>query len=122
LGRATEFRSQGQPYTDGGNSISIHRTAAVGHLNCLLFLLATQTSEENMAVQYMVKAFLPTVSGCGGKDNGWDEIRCNQFQEFLNSHAVGGWRLHSSEFRSVAVKGCGGNKGSWLVCTFEKSE
>lgn len=74
-----------------------------------------------MAVQYMVKAFIPTVSGCGAKDNGWDDVRCQQFQDFLNTHATDGWRLHSSDYRVVAVKGCGGNSGSWLVCTFEKN-
>lgn len=75
-----------------------------------------------MAVQYMVKAFIPKVSGCGAKDNGWDDLRCQQFQDFLNQYAVNGWRLHSSEFRQVTVKGCGGGQGSWLVCTFEKAE
>jgi hypothetical protein len=76
-----------------------------------------------MTVQYMVKAFLPTISGCGATDKGWDNIRCQQFEDFLNSHAVDGWRFHSSEFREVtAVGGCGNNKGSWLICTFEKNE
>jgi hypothetical protein len=75
-----------------------------------------------MAVRYMVKAFVPAISGCGGKDSGWDEKRCKQFEDFLNTHAVGGWRLHSSEYRQVVVKGCGGGSGAWLVCTFEKSE
>lgn len=74
-----------------------------------------------MAVQYMVKAFIPKVSGCGAQDTGWDEKRCGQFQEFLNTHAVNGWRLHSSEYREVTVKGCFNNKGAWLVCIFEKS-
>ncbi len=73
-----------------------------------------------MSVQYMVKAFVPRVSGCGAKDNGWDEMRCGQFEAFLNSYAVDGWRFHSSEYREVSVKGCGGSKGAWLVCTFEK--
>lgn len=75
-----------------------------------------------MAFQYMVKAFVPTVNGCGAKDNGWDEKRCGQFADFLNSHAINGWRLHSSEFREVAVQGCNGGKGAWLVCTFEKEQ
>lgn len=72
-------------------------------------------------MNYMVKAFLPKIDGCGAKDNGWDEVRCNQFQEFLNSHAQNGWKLHSSEYRQVtATKGCGNDKGAWLVCIFEK--
>jgi hypothetical protein len=75
-----------------------------------------------MAVKYSVKAFIPKIAGCGGQDNGWDELRCNQFQDFLNSHAVDGWRFHSSDFRAVTAAGCGGGKGAWLVCTFEKSE
>lgn len=74
-----------------------------------------------MAVQYMVKAFVPKVAGCGAKDNGWDEQRCEQFQDFLNMHATDGWRLHSSDFREVTATGCGGDKGVWLVCTFEKN-
>jgi Domain of unknown function (DUF4177) len=73
-----------------------------------------------MSVDYMVKSFVPKISGCGGKDNGWDEERCQQFQTFLNHHATGGWRLHSSEFREVTINGCGGGKGSWLVCVFER--
>jgi len=75
-----------------------------------------------MAVQYMVKVFVPKISGCGAKDTGWDELRCQQFQDFLNTHAVNGWRFHSSEYREVTVKGCGGGKGAWLICTFEKTE
>jgi hypothetical protein len=75
-----------------------------------------------MAVRYMVKAFLPKVAGCGASDNGWDAVRCKQFEDFLNEHAVGGWRLHSSDFRAVVGKGCGGGTGQWLVCTFEKEE
>ncbi|WP_295448694.1 DUF4177 domain-containing protein [uncultured Thiodictyon sp.] len=74
-----------------------------------------------MAVRYMVRAFLPKVAGCGAQDNGWDAGRCQQFEEFLNAHAVNGWRLHSSEHRQVVAQGCGGGKGAWLVCTFEKS-
>ena len=75
-----------------------------------------------MSVQYMVKAFAPKVAGCGAKDSGWDEARCTQFQEFLNTHAVDGWRFHSSDFRQVTVQGCGGGKGNWLVCTFERNQ
>jgi len=69
----------------------------------------------------MVRAFIPTVAGCGAKDNGWDSERCQQFEAFLNQHAVDGWRFHSSEFRQVTVKGCASSTGSWLVCTFEKN-
>ena len=75
-----------------------------------------------MTVQYKVKAFVPTVSGCGAQDKGWDELRCEQFQDFLNANALDGWCFHSSEYREVALKGCGGNKGAWLVCTFEKNQ
>jgi len=74
-----------------------------------------------MAFEYMVKAFVPKISGCGAEDNGWDEVRCKQFQDFLNAQAEVGWRLHSQEFRQVTVKGCSGGKGSWLICTFEKA-
>ncbi len=75
-----------------------------------------------MSVQYMVKAFVPKVAGCGAQDAGWDDKRCNQFENFVNTHAIGGWRLHSSEYRKVAVKGCGGANGAWLVCIFEKQD
>ena len=74
-----------------------------------------------MAVEYMVKAFVPKISGCGAQDSGWDEVRCQQFQGFLNTHATNGWRFHSSEYREVTVKGCSGSKGAWLICTFEKT-
>ena len=73
-----------------------------------------------MGVEYKVAAFTPKVAGCGAQDNGWDTIRCTQFQEFLNSHAQDGWKFHSNEYREVTVKGCGGGKGAWLVCIFEK--
>lgn len=73
-----------------------------------------------MQVQYMVKSFVPKVSGCGAQDNGWDQQRCSQFETFLNDQAREGWKLHSSEFRAVTIKGCSGGKGSWLVCIFEK--
>lgn len=68
----------------------------------------------------MVKAFLPKISGLAAVDNGWDEKRCGQFQEFLNTYAADGWRLHSSEYRLVSNKGCSKEKASWLVCIFEK--
>ena len=76
--------------------------------------------EIKMTVQYMVKAFVPKVVGCGAQDSGWNDERCKQFQDFLNQHATGGWRFHSSEYREVTVQGCSGGKGAWLVCTFEK--
>ena len=75
-----------------------------------------------MASMYMVRAFVPTISGCGAQDNGWDEVRCKQFEDFLNANAVSGWRLHSSEYRQVVSRGCGGGKAAWLVCTFERSQ
>jgi hypothetical protein len=75
-----------------------------------------------MEVRYMVKAFLPKIVGCGAQDYGWDDVRCKQFEDFLNSHAVDGWRLHSSEYRQVLAKGCSGKGGAWLVCTFERQE
>jgi len=74
-----------------------------------------------MSYQYMVDTFIPKVSGCGAKDNGWDVQRCEQYQEFLNQYAQQGWKFHSSEFREVTVAGCGGSKGAWLVCVFEKA-
>jgi hypothetical protein len=74
-----------------------------------------------MGYEYKVQAFLPTVSGCGAKDKGWDDQRCLQFQNFINLHSQDNWKLHSSEYRQVTVKGCGGNQGSWLVCIFEKA-
>lgn len=73
-----------------------------------------------MAFEYKVQAFLPKISGCGGKDTGWDENRCGQFQTFINLHARDNWKLHSSEYRSVTAKGCGGASGAWLVCIFER--
>lgn len=72
-------------------------------------------------MQYMVKAFVPNIAGCGGTDKGWDDTRCNQFEEFLNKYASNGWILHSSDYREVTVQGCGGGKGAWLVCTFQKN-
>lgn len=73
-----------------------------------------------MGVEYAVASFLPKISGCGGEDNGWDANRCQQYEKFLNDHAANGWRLHSSDFRVVKAKGCGGDKGAWLVCVFER--
>ena len=70
--------------------------------------------------EYKVKAFLPTVKGCSGQDLGWDTRRCEEFQKFLNTNSVDGWRLHSSEFRHVIAKGCFGSGGQWLVCVFER--
>lgn len=73
-----------------------------------------------MAYEYKVSYFVPKVSGCATTDKGWDEKRCQQFQEFLNKEVEGGWRLHSSEYRDVVFKGCWGSKGAWLVCIFER--
>ena len=73
-----------------------------------------------MAIEYKVKAFVPKVAGCGSTDNGWDEKRCSEFEGFLNQHSQNGWKFHSSEYRTVTVKGCGGGNGAWLVCVFEK--
>lgn len=75
-----------------------------------------------MSTEYMVKSFVPTVSGCGAIDMGWDEKRCKQFEDFLNNQAADGWRLHSSEFRQVTIKGCSNSKGAWLVCVFEREK
>jgi Domain of unknown function (DUF4177) len=75
-----------------------------------------------MAVEYKVDTFVPKISGCGGTDNGWDQERCSQFQKFLNQYASDNWKLHSSEYREVSMstKSCGGSKGAWLVCIFER--
>ena len=71
--------------------------------------------------EYKVKAFIPTVKGCGATDKGWDGQRCMDFQTFLNAEATEGWKLHSSEYREVKVTGgCGGTQGVWLVCIFER--
>jgi hypothetical protein len=75
-----------------------------------------------MSFIYKVDTFVPKVSGCGAQDNGWDQVRCGQYQTFLNEYAEKGWRLHSSDFRQVNVAGCGKSKGAWLVCVFEKPE
>lgn len=72
--------------------------------------------------EYKVKAFAPEIKGCGVQDKGWDPTRCQQFQDFLNNEAVGGWKLQSCEYRQVAVNtGCGNSNGLWLVCIFEKN-
>jgi len=75
-----------------------------------------------MVYEYKVAAFVPEIAGCGAQDRGWDRQRCQQFKEFLNTHTADGWKLHSSEYREVAVQGCGGGKGTWLVCIFEKTK
>ena len=75
-----------------------------------------------MAREYKVAAFKPKIAGCGAQDMGWDEKRCQQFQEFLNTHSAGEWKLHSSEYREVTIQGCSGSKGMWLVCIFEKEK
>ena len=73
-----------------------------------------------MGCNYKVKSFVPKVMGCGSADLGWDEKRCKDFEEFLNAEAENGWKLHSYEYRTVNVQGCGGGKGTWLVCIFEQ--
>ena len=74
-----------------------------------------------MVPEYKVVAFLPAVAGCGASDKGWDRDRCSQFENFLNQHTAGGWRLHSSEYRTVtASTGCGSTQAAWLVCIFER--
>lgn len=49
--------------------------------------------------EYKVRAYVPSVKGCGANDMGWDQSRCEDFQKFLNSQAIDGWQLHSSEYR-----------------------
>jgi hypothetical protein len=73
-----------------------------------------------MPVAYKVKSFVPTLKGCNSVDAGWDTERCENFQKFINEHAQDGWVLHSYEYRQVTVKGCGGGRGQWLVCIFER--
>lgn len=73
-----------------------------------------------MKIEYKVKTYAPKVKGCGATDMGWNETRCQDFQEFLNNESTDGWKLHSYDYRAVTVKGCGGNTGSWLVCVFKK--
>lgn len=74
-----------------------------------------------MKTEYKVEAFIPTVKGCGARDKGWDEERCAQYADFLNTHAKDGWTLHSSEFRRVVSIGCTSSIGERLICVFEKS-
>jgi len=73
-----------------------------------------------MEHQYKAVAFTPVVKGCGAKDGGWDTGRCEQFQSFLNAESSGGWKLHSTEYRQVTLRGCSGEKGNQLICIFEK--
>ncbi len=75
-----------------------------------------------MNYQYKVVPFVPKLAGCAARDNGWDAVRCQQFQAFLDQHAAGGWKLQSSEYQRVVGKGCLGVRvwGMWLVCVFEK--
>jgi hypothetical protein len=71
--------------------------------------------------QYFVDAFVPSAPGCGKTDAGWDPKRCSEFAMFLNKHASQGWKLHSCEYRHVAVQsGCGPRGATWLVCVFER--
>lgn len=79
-------------------------------------------AEISMEFEYKVDAFIPKVAGCGAQDNGWDEARCLQFQQFLNAQSGDGWRLHSNEYRQVTDRGCGGRKGLCLICVFERSQ
>ncbi len=72
-------------------------------------------------IEYKVKSYVPKLKGCGAVDHGWDEKRCKDFENFLNSESKGGWALHSSDYREVTIKGCGGGKGIWLVCVFQRS-
>lgn len=73
-----------------------------------------------MGSVYMVKAFVPRIYGLAAKDNGWDEERCRQFEDFLNANAANGWRLHSSDCLTGERRGLGRGKATWLVCTFER--
>jgi hypothetical protein len=76
-----------------------------------------------MDPQYKVAAFYPTVKGCGAQSIGWDAERCNQYQQFLDHNTTGGWRFHSSEYRTVtASTGCGSQQGSVLICVFESRQ
>ena len=62
-----------------------------------------------MKHEYRVGAFVPTVKECGAEDKGWDQERCAQFEGYLNQKASEGWKLHSTEYREVAVSsGCAG--------------
>lgn len=71
--------------------------------------------------EYHVDAFVPTAAGCGKSESGWDPKRCSEFSAFLNKYGQQGWKLHSSEYRSVSVQsGCNTGNGIWLVCVFER--
>lgn len=72
-------------------------------------------------LEYKVRAYAPKVKGCGATDLGWTPDRCEDFELFLNTHSASGWRFHSSEYRHVVGKGCGGQGGTWLVCIFERT-
>jgi hypothetical protein len=73
-----------------------------------------------MEFEYKVAVFVPTINGCVGQDNGWDQKRISQYQTFLNQNAAGGWKFSSSDYRQVTAGGCGGGAGAWLVCVFER--
>jgi hypothetical protein len=73
-----------------------------------------------MKADYKVRAYIPTVKGCGATDMGWDESRCTDFENFLAKETNDGWLLHSYEYRTLTTKGCGGGTGAWLVCVFER--
>lgn len=75
-----------------------------------------------MNIEYRVRAYVPTIKGCGAQDKGWDEERCKDFENFVNTEALAGWKLHSYEFRKVIGKNCGGGDGAWLVCVFERGK
>lgn len=75
-----------------------------------------------MAYRYKVEVFVPKVAGCGASDRGWNEERCQQYEQFLNRHAADGWKLHTAEYRTVTAKGCGESRGTWLVCVFERPQ
>lgn len=73
-----------------------------------------------MNLEYKVRAFVPTVKGCGARDEGWNEGKCELFQQFLNEESTDGWKLHSYEYRTLTAKGCGSSFGTRLICIFEK--
>ena len=76
-----------------------------------------------MGVEYKVAAFVPQIKGCGAQDQGWDQMRCSQFESFLNERSTAGWKLHSSEYRAVkAAVGCGTTTGAQLICIFERQK
>lgn len=73
--------------------------------------------------EYHVDAFVPPAPGCGSAEAGWSPQRCAEFAKFLNNYAAQGWKLHSSEYRTVTMNsGCSNTKGSWLVCVFERQK